>query len=70
MTTIRCGDGTVEVHAELDDRADRNGHRVTVYVPECCSARFLSLKVLGINHMNGCPRDRQIRQLLEDEEGS
>jgi hypothetical protein len=65
-TTIRCGDGTVEVHAEQSDRQDRNGQTHTVYVPDCCSAQFPSLKILAASHMAGCPRDREIERLLAD----
>jgi hypothetical protein len=68
MTTIQVDGLVVKVHAELSDLADRNGRRHAVYVPDCCSGRYPSLKVLQISHMNGCPRDRQIRALLDSEE--
>ncbi|MGO8958967.1 MAG: hypothetical protein ACLQFR_16585 [Streptosporangiaceae bacterium] len=67
MMTIRCGNGAVEVHTELSDRADRNGRRHMVYVPDCCSARYASRKALTTSHLYRCPRDQQIEQLLANE---
>jgi hypothetical protein len=70
VTTIQCGNQVVEVHAEQSDRADRNGRRHTVYVPDCCSGRWPSLTQLQTSHLNGCPRDRQIQALLERDRGA
>ena len=70
MTVIRCGESTVEVHAEVSDRSDRNGRKHTVYVPDCCSGRYPSLKVLQVSHMSGCPQDREIERFLDQQGGA
>jgi hypothetical protein len=59
MLTIRMGSASSVVATE------RIGEDRTVYVPECCSRRYLSLRGLGASHVRGCPVDHAIRELFD-----
>jgi hypothetical protein len=67
VVRIRCGDSTVAVHTEPSDLVHRDGGRPLMYVAECCSARYETLRQLAISHVMGCPCDTAIELMLASE---